>query len=204
MEITDLIGLADDPALNFLNSTATPLRDTIELLGDGRSYLSWLQHAGLLDTLDKDAVMARFSAAELDTVAANAVTMREWLRPVIAAWATAPSPALPADVQDHLNDILAIDHQFAQIHATPDGVCDIHQRRHWHDARQLLVPPAQAAAQLLTAADRALVRHCEGPTCTLWFYDRTKAHRRRWCSMAICGNRAKARNHRKRERTRTD
>jgi predicted RNA-binding Zn ribbon-like protein len=35
------------------------------------------------------------------------------------------------------------------------------------------------------------VRRCEGVDCVLWFYDRTKAHRRRWCSMEGCGNRAK-------------
>jgi predicted RNA-binding Zn ribbon-like protein len=37
-----------------------------------------------------------------------------------------------------------------------------------------------------------LVRKCEGTTCTLWFLDVSKAHARRWCSMAVCGNRAKA------------
>jgi len=37
----------------------------------------------------------------------------------------------------------------------------------------------------------------------MWFYDRTKSHRRRWCSMALCGNRAKARAHRERQSNRT-
>ncbi|NEJ40784.1 CGNR zinc finger domain-containing protein, partial [Rhizobium ruizarguesonis] len=27
--------------------------------------------------------------------------------------------------------------------------------------------------------------------CTLFFLDTTKSHRRRWCSMALCGNRMK-------------
>jgi len=44
-------------------------------------------------------------------------------------------------------------------------------------------------ASLLAAGDRHLVRQCDGVDCTMWFYDRTKAHRRRWCSMALCGNR---------------
>jgi predicted RNA-binding Zn ribbon-like protein len=43
------------------------------------------------------------------------------------------------------------------------------------------------------------VRNCEG--CSIWFYDHTKAHRRRWCSMALCGNRSKARSHRQRVAT---
>ncbi|MEL6323421.1 MAG: CGNR zinc finger domain-containing protein, partial [Pseudomonadota bacterium] len=37
----------------------------------------------------------------------------------------------------------------------------------------------------------------EGPTCTLYFHDVSKNHKRRWCSMDICGNRAKAAAHRK-------
>src|SRR5579862_2305448 len=54
-----------------------------------------------------------------------------------------------------------------------------------------LAPVAEAVADLLANGDFELVRHCEGHDCVLWFYDRTKAHRRRWCSAAACGNRAK-------------
>lgn len=57
--------------------------------------------------------------------------------------------------------------------------------------QQLLAPLAEAAAELLATADFTLVRKCEDHTCTLWFLDRTKSHRRRWCSMALCGNRNK-------------
>lgn len=204
MEITELIGLADHPALGFLNSTATPLRDTIELLGDGQAYLLWLQQAGLIETADLDCVAGRFRVTDLDVVAAEAVALRERLRPVITAWAAEPGSVLPTEVSGYLNDVLAADRRFTQIRTGADGTPEIHERRHWIDALQLLVPPADAVAQLLTTGDRGLVRTCEDPTCTLWFYDRTKSHRRRWCSMAVCGNRAKARNHRQRELSRRD
>jgi predicted RNA-binding Zn ribbon-like protein len=62
----------------------------------------------------------------------------------------------------------------------------------------LLGPLAQAVAQLLVDGDFDLVRQCEHPECVLWFHDRTKAHKRRWCSMALCGNRHKAARFRKR------
>lgn len=61
----------------------------------------------------------------------------------------------------------------------------------------LLGPVAEAVAQLLVEGDVALVKQCEHPDCILWFYDRTKAHKRRWCSMALCGNRYKAAQFRK-------
>lgn len=51
---------------------------------------------------------------------------------------------------------------------------------------------AREAAQFLDTADLELVRRCEGTGCILFFYDTTKSHTRRWCSMSGCGNRMKA------------
>lgn len=59
------------------------------------------------------------------------------------------------------------------------------------NARQYLAPVAEAIADLLANGDIDLVRHCEGKNCILWFYDRTKAHRRRWCTAEECGTRAR-------------
>jgi len=64
--------------------------------------------------------------------------------------------------------------------------------RRWTSPDQLLQPIAGAIADLVCDADFRLIRVCEGSACTLMFLDRTKAHARRWCSMAVCGNRAKA------------
>jgi len=68
------------------------------------------------------------------------------------------------------------------------------------DADQLLAPLAEQAGELIATGDFTLVRQCEHSECILWFYDRTKSHRRRWCSMALCGNRHKVAEHRKRLR----
>jgi len=61
-----------------------------------------------------------------------------------------------------------------------------------------LLPVAQSLAQLVSREDFSHVRACEGPSCTLLFADHTRGHARRWCSMAICGNRAKQAAHRQR------
>jgi predicted RNA-binding Zn ribbon-like protein len=45
----------------------------------------------------------------------------------------------------------------------------------------------------LTTAAPDGVRQCDQPECVLYFFDPSR--RRRWCSMAGCGNRAKARRH---------
>jgi predicted RNA-binding Zn ribbon-like protein len=60
---------------------------------------------------------------------------------------------------------------------------------------------ARSAAELLTSADLARVRECDGESCTWLFLDRSRSRSRRWCSMASCGNRAKARRHYRRSRS---
>jgi predicted RNA-binding Zn ribbon-like protein len=63
------------------------------------------------------------------------------------------------------------------------------------DLARLLWPVARSAAELLTSPDRQLVRECLGDNCGWLFLDTSKNHRRTWCSMQGCGNRAKARRH---------
>jgi predicted RNA-binding Zn ribbon-like protein len=67
---------------------------------------------------------------------------------------------------------------------------------------RLLGTIAQSALELLTSPALDRVRECAGDGCGWLFLDVSKAHRRRWCSMAICGNRAKAQRHRQRQRPR--
>ena len=51
------------------------------------------------------------------------------------------------------------------------------------------------ASDLLTSTDLDRVRECSGDTCSWLFLDRSRNRSRRWCDMADCGNRAKARRH---------
>jgi predicted RNA-binding Zn ribbon-like protein len=68
----------------------------------------------------------------------------------------------------------------------------------------LLAAVARSAAELLTKGEETRVRFCANPTCSLFFYDNSRTHRRRWCSMSLCGNRHKvaafARRHGTRKR----
>ena len=63
--------------------------------------------------------------------------------------------------------------------------------------------PAWTAADnylhlLREAPDR--IRRCAHPDCVLYFFDTSKNGTRRWCSMAGCGNRAKAARYQARNR----
>jgi predicted RNA-binding Zn ribbon-like protein len=197
--------LADSHALDLLNSVAAPWGPEIEWLGGGRDLLAWLERAGLLPC---DAAMryrAEFPPEALDAVAAEARALREWFREFIAAHAGRPiGPSALAEL-DGINRLLARDRTYRRIEAEETQDADSsslqwREHRRWDAPEDLLLPIAQAMGDLICQADFGYVKHCEGPTCTLWFHDVSKNHTRRWCSMAICGNRVKAAAHRAKKR----
>ncbi|WP_286184629.1 CGNR zinc finger domain-containing protein [Enterobacter sp. C2] len=52
---------------------------------------------------------------------------------------------------------------------------------------------------MITAEKFAYVPQCEAHNCILLFHDLSKSHRRRGCSMVICGNRIKVAAYRNRK-----
>lgn len=55
----------------------------------------------------------------------------------------------------------------------------------------LLAAIARSAAELIVEGQNAPVKRCASTGCRLFFYDDSRTRRRRWCSMAVCGNRHK-------------
>ena len=104
-----------------------------------------------------------------------------------------------------LNRLLARDEVYGQVvprQGSPDGDSSLPLAfvadRRWRSPDSLLLPLAKVMADLLTTADFTHIKGCEWHTCTLLFVDTTKGRMRRWCSMDVCGNRAKQAAHRKR------
>jgi predicted RNA-binding Zn ribbon-like protein len=89
-----------------------------------------------------------------------------------------------------INTILAADAGFEQL-APNDGGYHVERRRTLDDPAIALVPIAREIARLI-ATPGAPLRQCAGEGCVRHFYDDSRTGRRRWCEMAICGNRAKA------------
>lgn len=63
-----------------------------------------------------------------------------------------------------------------------------------------LWPVVRSAVELLVSPDLERVKACAEQGCTYLFLDRTRNRSRRWCDMAVCGNRAKARRFYRRQR----
>ena len=195
-------------ALDFLNTRATPSGVWTDWLGDGADLLAWLQQAGAIEP----EVAARFrrqprARQVLDEVASRARDLRGWLRGFVERHAGRRLEADAVAELGPLNRLLARDVSYWQIEAGGDsregpatGQSVLRQRRVRRGTTpdQLLQPIAEAIADLVCNADFRLIRACEGTACTLMFLDKTKSHARRWCSMAVCGNRAKAAAHRAR------
>ncbi len=187
--------------LDFLNTIASPADEPVEWIASGDDLLAWLQQAGLLAPEEADEAWRIALPGELDAVAAEARALREWFRGFVLARKGQPlATGALAELQP-LNRVLARDEAFgAIVPAEPGGQRPLawRWRRRWRTPGALLLPIAQAMADLVCTADFAQIKGCEGPACTLLFLDTTHRHGRRWCSMAVCGNRAKQATHRRR------
>lgn len=195
--------VADAPGLDFLNSIATPSTEPVDWIGDGEGFLSWLEQAGFVSRNTIDTLRAHATPGELDNVALQARDLREWFRAFVKKTKGRQLAAKDLRELEPLNRLLERDEGYGEIVAAERGSAtplELRAARRWRSPESLLLPIAEALAKLVCEEDFSLVKACEGPTCTLLFADHTRGHGRRWCSMAMCGNRAKVAAHRKRQK----
>jgi predicted RNA-binding Zn ribbon-like protein len=195
------IFVADALGLDFVNSIATPVDTAIDWIDDGEGYLSWLAQAHLVPDDVLEDMIAHALPGELDKVADQARSLREWFRGFVHRHKGRQLTAEALAELDPLNRLLERDETFCRIATRPTGAFQLETMRRWRTPEALLLPLGEALAQLVCTEDFSHIKACEGPTCTLLFTDRSRGHGRRWCSMAICGNRAKQAAHRSRLKT---
>ncbi len=195
------IFIADSLGLDFLNSIATPVDTPIDWLDSGDGLLRWLAQARLVPADTLNELKARAMPGELDKVAGQARALREWFRGFVRKHMGRSLAPRALHELDPLNRLLARDEAFSQIsrHRHGDGNrLELLAMRRWRSPESLLLPIGEALAKFVCEEDFANVKACGGHACTLVFADRTRRRARRWCSMAICGNRAKQAAHRSR------
>jgi predicted RNA-binding Zn ribbon-like protein len=192
--------VAGAAGIDFLNSIATPVDTPVEWLASGRDLLDWLCKAGLVPAPAATAFRRNARRRELDAVAAQARALREWFRAFIHVHRGKPlRPKALAELEP-LNVLLARDREFRRIALGSPAALRLVRERQWDSPETLLLPIAAAIADVICDEDFANIKACEGNPCSLIYVDRTGTHTRRWCSMAVCGNRHKQATHRQRKR----
>jgi predicted RNA-binding Zn ribbon-like protein len=195
------IFIADSLGLDFLNSIATPVDTPVDWLDSGDGLLKWLAQAKLVPADTLDELKARAMPGELENVADQARALREWFRGFVRKHMGRPLTPKALNELGPLNRLLERDEAFSRIsryHKSGGDRLELQTMRRWRSPESLLLPIGEALAKLVCDKDFASIKACEGHSCTLVFADRTRRRGRRWCSMAICGNRAKQAAHRRR------
>jgi len=209
--------LSGDISLDFANTAewhAGP--EPVERLTTYVSAVQWAQKAGILSDDDAKSLLSRARAHPAGEAQAlrRVVAFREAVYHIFSAAAHGQPPAssdldtLNSELAEGLTHLRLVASKVPEAQPGPavgagsagppqfswawSGLED--------DLTSFLWPVARAAAALLTSPQLAKVRECAGDPCGWLFLDRSKNATRRWCDMADCGNRAKARRYRSRQK----
>jgi predicted RNA-binding Zn ribbon-like protein len=177
--------------LDFVNTEVAADGALRDLLGGFGDLVRWLEAAGAIDRASARTALAKWQGKRSGEAAFRAArTFRAALRRL--ADAASEGRPVPRAALERVNQLLGRGAAIAKVVA--DSAAGFVTRRglRLNQPLDLLVPVAEAAADLLCHADLSRVRRCAHPACVLYFLDTTKNGTRRWCDMRTCGNRANA------------
>ena len=192
--MTDLAGITKEPivvadhlALDILNTVAIVNKQQVDFWQTDEDIIYWLKTVAGIELSSSNS----FKQGNLLETARD---LREVIREMVVK-----------KKADSLNSIKPLEPfldaslSWISLQKNAEGQWQQHRCYKQDTAIQVFAPITEAAVALLAEVDFNLVRVCEHEECILWFLDRTKTHKRRWCSMALCGNRHKVAKHRKKK-----
>jgi predicted RNA-binding Zn ribbon-like protein len=184
-----------ETAFDFLNTLELEDGSLVERLTSLDEAAQWLAGHGVIR--DRDALHPSSRGAnEGDAALARLVETRTALRDVAHAVAHDEAPKRAAI--DQVNRALQ-SRERIELVASADGVRLGHS--HVGDPiDDVLARIAEPIVREIGSGHEDRIRICASDTCRWIFYDESRSGRRRWCDMATCGNRAKARRHRDRQK----
>lgn len=177
-------------SVDFVNTRIRVTGAPQELLESFEDLVAWAVRAELLNLSQARAMLREWSGKSKAAQAFRlALKFRDVLHGMIVG--VAQGAEIEPAALGAINRIMKEENGYAEVVHVEGG---FEKRFHtdFNDPGRLLAPIAEAAADLLCYGNLAYLRKCETPECVIYFYDVTKNHGRRWCSMAVCGNRAKA------------
>ena len=182
-------------ALDFANTVHDyRIPEDRDDLGSYADLVAWSLRTELIDEAAAEKLVnrARREPEAAAEVLRAAKDYRQTIYDVFAATALDKSPA--AEDLGRLNRALQDAKAHAQLVEQPAGF-DWEWIADGEELDGMLWPIIGSAGDLLVSGELAQARECSGDDCTWLFIDSSKNHSRRWCRMAACGNRAKARRH---------
>jgi predicted RNA-binding Zn ribbon-like protein len=176
------------PALDFLNTRPVLSGDEpTELLPDFAALLRWFRAAGMLGFREAIKLQRQWGESERARRTLDSLhELREKLRKDVLKYEAGGD--IPRGMVEEINQLMAQNPMRTRLTAKEDGFtteayCDP------REPDDLLGPVAHSIAALFADLDRNRIRKCSN--CVLHFHDTSKKGTRRWCSMQMCGNRAK-------------
>jgi predicted RNA-binding Zn ribbon-like protein len=186
-------------ALNFANLPSLPASPPAESLS-WEELIGFLRAAQIISPERADELMGLTEADPQSAFALlkRAERLRDALR--LAFRRLVHRQRVPRDYVEPINEILQVTEGHDEL---------LESGKTWrieYVAREggldwLLAAIARSAAEIIAEGEATRVRLCANPSCSLIFYDASRTHRRRWCSMSLCGNRHKVASFARRHKT---
>lgn len=176
-------------ALDFVNTAMVEDAHASDAIPEYRPAVAWFEAAGVLAPRDARALLAFDGTREARRAHDELHAFRDALRAMLEAQretGTVPERSL-REINARLDACAC-----AREVVREDGEFVLRVRYRFERPADLLMPLANAAAELLTTIDRSRIKRCSGSCCDMFFLDTSRNRTRTWCEMAACGNRAKA------------
>lgn len=132
--------------------------------------------------------LSQYDPRSADALLAKAQRLHSGLRDAFASILNGSPPL--HDAAESINEVLRITEGHDEL-IQQDGSWRLEFVAREGGLDWLLAAIARSGAELLAEGTGTPLRLCSNAACGLYFYDTSRTGRRRWCSMATCGNRHK-------------
>lgn len=185
----DIIG--GDPALDFVNTVTGRDETPRDWLDSYPRLLEWAELVQLLPEKNLRALIRRAHSAPAAAASAlaRAKAFREQLFALLSRIVSGEAPSKDALTLLREHWIKGVDAHDLRFEAGR-VVSGLRSDATDFDLIASMVAYRMVEHVLPLPADR--LRICHGSNCSWLFIDSSKAGRRRWCDMAVCGNAAKS------------
>jgi predicted RNA-binding Zn ribbon-like protein len=173
--------------LDFINTEASETDGRADLLTDDQDFVAWLILAKLFERNKLKVALKQWRQQKTGLrVWKDALALRTLMRRM--AEAIVAGRPIPRASIDAINSLIRKPSGSTKLVRTPRTFVRRFESE-LNQPRQLLVPLAESAADLLCRGDFSRLKRCDNSNCAAFFYDTSKNRMRRWCIGTQCGNR---------------